>query len=265
VTNAYINLPNRLVSTLSSVTIEGWFTWFGGADNQHLFDFGMSSGAPDGSGGTSSTNFLEDFTLNPGRNYMFLSPQTGNPRFALDPDAGNGGVGETPSISSSISITTSNKSHFAVVYDYPRGVSRLYINGQRAGTGVATYPLSVVDDRNDWLGHSQWQDPFYNGSIDEFRIYNGPMLDDDIAANFASGPNALPVPKVPLGIALVGANLQISWTTNVPASAVLQATPTLGIGILWSSAGLPAPTIAGDKYQVTVPVSGAAKFYRLGQ
>jgi hypothetical protein len=44
------------------VTIEGWFTWFGGDNNQHLFDFGMSSGSPDGSGGTSSTNFLEDFT-----------------------------------------------------------------------------------------------------------------------------------------------------------------------------------------------------------
>jgi hypothetical protein len=265
VTNAYINLPNRLISTLSSVTVEGWFTWNGGANNQHLFDFGISSGAPDGSGGTSSTNFLEDFVLNPGRNYFFLSPQTGNPRFALDPDIGGAGIGETPSITSSIAITVSNKSHFAVVYDFPRGVARLYINGQRAGTGAAVYPLSVVDDRNDWLGHSQWQDPFYNGSIDEFRIYNGPMLDDDVAANFATGPNALPVPKVPLGIALVGANLQISWTTNVPASAVLQATPTLGIGILWSSAGLPAPTIVGDKYQVTVPVSGAARYYRLGQ
>jgi hypothetical protein len=82
---------------------------------------------------------LEDFTLNPGRNYMFLSPQTLNPRFALDPDIGGGGIGETPSINSSISITASNKSHFAVVYDYPRGVARLYINGQRAGTGVATF------------------------------------------------------------------------------------------------------------------------------
>jgi hypothetical protein len=263
VTNAYINLPNGLISKLSSVTVEGWFTWFGGADNQHLFDFGMSSGSPDGSGGTSSTNYLEGFVLNPGRNYFFLSPQTGNPRFALDPDIGGAGIGETPSISSSIAITTGNKSHFAVVYDYPRGVARLYVNGQRAGTGVATFPLSVVDDRNDWLGRSQWQDPYFNASFDEFRIYNGPMLDNDIAASFAAGPNALPVPKPVLGVALVGANVQLSWTTNVSASAVLQAAPTLGTGVTWSTAGLPAPTIVGDKYQVTVPASSTASFYRL--
>jgi hypothetical protein len=199
---------------------------------------------------------------------MFLSPQTGNPRFALDPDTGGAGIGETPSITSSISITTSNKSHFAVVYDYPRGVTRLYINGQRAGTGVATYPLSVVDDRNDWLGRSQWQDPYFNGSLDEFRIYNGPMLDGDIAASFAAGPNTLPVPtptKPALGVALAGANVQISWTTNVSGSTVLQATPTLGTGVTWSSTGLPAPTIVVDKYQVTVPASGTASFYRLAQ
>ena len=62
-------------------------------------------------------------------------------RFALDPDIGGAGIGETPSITSSIAITVSNKSHFAVVYDFPRGVARLYVNGQRAGTGTAAVSL----------------------------------------------------------------------------------------------------------------------------
>jgi hypothetical protein len=194
---------------------------------------------------------------------MFLSPQTGNPRFALDPDIGGAGTGETPSIGSSIAITTGSKSHFAVVYDYPRGVARLYINGQRAGTGVATFPLSVVDDRNVWLGRSQWQDPFFNGTLDEFRIYNGPFLDSDIADSFATGPNALPVPRVALSAVVAGSNLQLSWSTNVPPGVTLQTTATLGTGLNWSGAGLPAPTLVGDKWQVSVPTSGSASFYRL--
>jgi hypothetical protein len=264
ITNSYINLPNGLISGLTSVTVEGWFTWFGGANNQHLFDFGMSSGAPDGSGGTSSTNFLEDFVLNPGRNYFFLSPQTGSPRFALDPDIGGGGTGETPSIGSSIAITLSNKSHFAVVYDYPRGVARLYVNGQRAGTGVATFPLSVVDDRNNWLGRSQWQDPFVNGSIDEFRIYNGPFLDTDIASHFAYGPNTLISFLPQLSFSVSGNQLTLSWPTSAGSGYTLKSTTVLGPGAVWSPAG-GAPTVVGENYQVTVTVTSGNAFFRLEQ
>jgi len=258
-TNSYINLPNGLISVLTSVTIEGWFTWFGGANNQHLFDFGMSSGAPDGLGG-----FLEDYVLNPGRNYFFLSPQTGSPRFALDPDAGGAGTGETPSIGSSIALTISNKSHFAVVYDFPRGVARLYVNGQRAGTGVATFPLSVVDDRNNWLGRSQWQDPFVNGSIDEFRIYNGPFLDADIAAHFTYGPNTLVSFLPQIGYSLAANQLTLSWTTNAGTGFTLKSSPAVGAGAVWSPAG-GVPTVVGNNYQVTVPVVPGNQFFRLEQ
>jgi len=258
ITNSYINLPNGLISNLSSVTVEGWFTWFGGANNQHLFDFGMSSGNPDGSGG-----YFEDAVANPGRNYFFLSPQTGSPRFALDPDIGGAGTAETPSIGSSIAITVSNKSHFAVVYDYPRGVTRLYVNGQRAGTGVASFPLSVVDDRNNWLGRSQWQDPFLNASIDEFRIYNGPLLDTHIATHFAYGPNALISFLPQLSFSVSGNQLTLSWPTSVGSGYTLKSTTALGPGAVWNPAG--APTVVGENYQVTVTVTSGNAFFRLEQ
>ena len=265
ITNSYINLPNGLISGLSSVTVEGWFTWFGGGlNNTRIFDFGMSSGAPDGSGGTNSTNFLEDFVLNPGRNYFFLSPQTGLPRFALDPDIGGAGTGETPSITSSIAITVSNKSHFAVVYDFPRGVARLYINGQRAGTGVATFPLSIVDDRNNWLGRSQWQDPFPNISLDEFRIYNGPFLDTDIAAHFTGGPNVLVSYAPTLSIvSLLGNQLTLGWATNA-GNFALKGSSVVGTGAVWNPAG-GAPSVVGQDYQVTVTVGTGNQFFRLEQ
>lgn len=260
ITNAYISLPIRLISTLGSVTIEGWFTWFGGADNQRVFDFGMSSGSPDGSGGTNSSNFLPGYVANPGRAYFFLSPQQGSPRFAMK----NNIDPETPSLGSSIAITTGAKSHFAIVYDYPRGVVRLYVNGRRAGTATATLPLSVVDDRNDWIGRSQWTDPYFNGSIDEFRIYSGVFIDSDIASHFALGPNTV-IAYLPTLIASVAGNqLTLSWPTNVGSAFSLTATAQLGAGAAWNPAG-GTPAVVGDNYQVTVPLTGSSQFFRLKQ
>jgi hypothetical protein len=161
--------------------LEGWANYRGGANNQRFFDFGISTDA----GG----NFIEDEIGARGRSYMFLTPAAG-PRFAIN----QGTAGESPSITSSTALTLNTNSHFAVVYDPTNGVARLYINGRRTGTAAAAQPLSTVDDRNAWLGRSVWQDPLLNAVYDEFRMYNGPLSDSDIAASFAAGPNALITP-----------------------------------------------------------------------
>jgi hypothetical protein len=58
---------------------------------------------------------------------------------------------------------------------------------------------------NDWLGRSQFSpDPFFNGSINEFRIYDQALSGAEVAASFAAGPDTI-VPE-PSGVvlALVG-------------------------------------------------------------
>jgi hypothetical protein len=265
-TNSYINLPNRLISTLTSVTIEGWYTWNGGQWGR-LFDFGMSNGALDESGG------LEDVVGGSGVAYLFYTPHgTANqtPRWAISRNNTNYPAianQETTTFSSglgAIAPNSSNLVHFAIVYDAPRGVSRLYINGQRAGTGGATQTLSQVDDRNVWLGRSQYSgDGFFNGSLDEFRIYNGPLLDTDVAASFAAGPNALPVAKPTLSFSRgTGNQLIISWPVAA-GTFTLKTSPVLGAGAVWSGAG--APTVVGGNNQVTVQTTADAAFYRLEQ
>jgi hypothetical protein len=248
----YVNLPNGLVSTLNSVTIEGWATWNGGAANQRFFDFGMSSGAPDGSGG-----FDEDFVANPGMSYMFLTPS--GPRFAIN----TGTVPENPSITSSIPIAQGTNIHYAVIYDPPNGVARLYINGQRAGTAAATLPLSVVDDRNNWLGRSVWQDPLFSGSFDEFRIYNGPLLDADIAASYAAGPNQLPdlTPGASLTASLSGQNIEITWPETSTGFS-LETTAQLGTGATWTAVTA-TPTTEGGNFKVSVPRGTGDAYFRL--
>ena len=138
------------------------------------------------------------------------------------------------------------------------------MNGQRAGTAAATLPLSVVDDRNVWIGRSQWPgDPLFNGELDEFRIYDGPFLDSDIAAHYAAGPNTIAAPPVQLSISVSGSNLVIRWSSSAAPGATLQSSPALGGGASWSGAGLPAPTIVDGQNQVTVPIPATTTFYRL--
>jgi hypothetical protein len=158
-------------------------------------------------------------------------------------------------------LTVNSVSHYAVVYDQPNGVVRLYINGRRTGIAAATLPLSVVDDRNAWLGRSVWQDPLFNGLIDEFRIYDGPLLDADMAASFAAGPDKLAeaTPTVALAANRAAGNIEITWPASA-AGFVLETASTIG-GAWTQVTGTPATS--GADHKVTIPIGSAGGFYRL--
>ena len=99
-------MPNGLITGKTSITIEGWATPRANTANTRFFDFGMSSGAPDGFGG-----FGEDAVANPGRSYMFLTPFGGtNPRFAMN----TGTAAETPSVTASGPIAVRIRSRFGM-------------------------------------------------------------------------------------------------------------------------------------------------------
>jgi sugar lactone lactonase YvrE len=183
VSAAYVNLPNGLVSGRQSVSFEGWVTWNGPATStwQRLFDFGRNTAV------NVFGDFIEDQFASTGVGYLYLTPRASSarPRFGIKQSTGF----ETPDLDGTAALPVGIATHFAVVYDQPSGVARLYINGQRVATAAATFPLSVIEDRNVWLGRSQFSaDPFLNGLFDEFRIYNGALLDSDVAASYAAGP-----------------------------------------------------------------------------
>src|ERR1041385_4322872 len=97
----------------------------------------------------------------------------------------------TPLLDAPGKMAVSNQTHFAIVYDPPSGVARLYLNGQRIASAPAILRLDGIVDRNVWLGRSQFSaDPFFNGLLNEFRIYDGALLDDDVQASYAVGPDA---------------------------------------------------------------------------
>ena len=69
----------------------------------------------------------------------------------------------------------------------------LYTNGVlAASTSTGTKHIASIADAFSFLGHSLWpSDPGLNGSIDEFRIYDGELDTFQVAATQALGPGQL--------------------------------------------------------------------------
>jgi hypothetical protein len=61
----------------------------------------------------------------------------------------------------------------------------LYVNGVAVGsnTTMTTAPFRMSTTNENWLGRSRYAaDPYFNGLIDDFRIYDGVLTPAQIAA-----------------------------------------------------------------------------------
>jgi hypothetical protein len=247
-TAGYVDLPNGMISALTNATFEIWATWKGGAIWQRLCDFGNSTQGEDQQG--------------TGDTYFFISPRGGNnvARFAVT--LTSGGAGEE-SLDAPVSFVVGQETHIAVTYNSTAQTARMFINGKRVGWRSVDIALSDLNDINNWLGRSQWNDPFLNGVFDEFRIYSGTLSDAEVAADYAAGPDLLgsEVQQVSLTTARSGNGFTLSW----PASAtgfVLESSSALGPQAAWASA-TEQVTVQGTDNTAVIQPGAASKFYRL--
>ena len=242
--NGYVDLPNGIISSLSNATFEAWLTWNGGNQWQRIFDFGSNSGGENGQG-TGLTYLL--LTPRSGGNFMHFGITTNSAGSELSADALQ-------------MLPTGQRVHVAVSYDFLAGTSGLFLNGQRIATGAALVPLNQINDVNVWLGKSQWNDPYFNGQFDEFRIYNGALSDQQLAASYAAGADALFGPAPKLTVQLNGASLKLFWPLNAPGFQLEQTTSVSGGS--WAAVTTP-PILQNGQHIVTVPISNAVQFFRL--
>jgi hypothetical protein len=129
-------------------------------------------------------------------------------------------------------------------------------------SSILAYTLGA--DPNNYLGHSLYNaDPGLLGSVDEFRIYNGPLTAAQVAADYALGPSQLlgTSTTVSLSVSRSGSNVVISWPTS-SAYLTLRSSPVLGPGAVWTPVSGPL-TVSGVKYQMTTPITGNAQFFCL--
>jgi hypothetical protein len=188
--NDYVDLPiGKIIQTMSSATVAGWANWSqqGGAW-QRIFDFGTGE------------------TVN-----MFLTPSNGTTngmRFAIT----TGGSGAESQLTASNRLAT-GWHHIAVVINGDTRAMQLYLDDVVVASGpTAVLPKDLGNTTQNWLGRSQYPDAYYNGSLDDFRIYSRALSAQEIRAL---------VPPVLKATSPTPANGEI----GVPAGAMLQWTP----------------------------------------
>jgi hypothetical protein len=200
---AYVDLPNGIVSALGkSATFMAWFT-YKSADSGNwprIFDLGTSTGGEGFSTGGDGVQYLEgdptpylDTTSEDLQEYIMFCPKR---------DAGPGWRVEsvvrpaTPTSSivdpaSNTAIAGGVEACVAVSYDATAGKLTVYVNGVQIGeaTNLSQHDLANINDVNNWLGRSQWQDAMFSGKINEFRIYDVALSKHWIKAYYEQGPD----------------------------------------------------------------------------
>jgi hypothetical protein len=158
----YVDLPiDSLISSLTNSTFATWVdfnsAYTGGWER--IFDFGTDTMV-----------------------YMFLSPRTGTTgplRFAITIGSSGGEQGVNAP-----ATLADGWHHVAVTIDADSNTISLYLDGERVGQNTAATldPNDLGVTTNNWLGRSQWAgDAYFDGSLDDFRIYNRALSQGEVA------------------------------------------------------------------------------------
>lgn len=196
----YVKMPEGLLSRADEVTISAWVKADTIGTYSRIFDFGTGTGT-----------------------YMFLSPKAGSiTRFAIT--TGGNAAGREQVIDAP-ALPAGEWKHVAVTLTGSQGV--LYIDGVEAGRNdhMTLRPSDLGKTKNNYIGKSQFADPYFDGLVDDFRIYSRALSAAEIAALIAPAGNIVSVedailttpaqeaPKLP---ATVKATLEDGSVSEVP-------------------------------------------------
>ncbi len=235
-TSNYVSLPTGIVSGLGDFSIAAWVNQTSVSTFSRIFDFGNSTTA-----------------------YMMLTPRatsgSGTIRFAITVGSSAG----EQQINGPSALPT-GWHHVAVTHQGSVGI--LYVDGVAVGTNNAmtlkpsdlSQPLGSNPTLQNYLGKSQWSDPYLNGRVDDFRIYNGALSVSQISALVSSPPFA-PANFTATVVAANQVNLKWNIAPGAVDYSVLRST----------SSGGPYTTIASGltatNYSDTSVISGTTYYY----
>ena len=242
-TAAYGDLPNGLISANSAnnggsgqLSIEGWVKVTGNQGWSRIFDFGV--------GGAGEVNGPQA-GVGPGLDFFFYSAQVGvdqdnhraEVRNAFPTDAAGAGVN---TVGGSV---PGQDFHFVLTWDEATRIVRVYENGVPQNTVTVTAVMSDINDVNNWLGRSQYNDPNLQGEFDEFRIYNRVLTPSEVSGNFGAGPGVVNLSQDP-----------VTFVTQPSSATVYES-----FAAQFTAVAVGAPPIAYQWMRDGNPIIGASR------
>jgi hypothetical protein len=234
-------LPAASIDGLASVTFMAWVKPTTVVTHTRVFDFGNGIAPTATAGG-----------------YIFLTPSNGSVvRFAIT----TSGYANEQGLSGTAALAAGSWTHVAVTIG--SGVGRLYVNGALVNTNNAMTltPAALGSLTTNYIGRSQFAaDPYFNGAVDDLRIYSEALSASQIALFAAplAAPQNLAATPGPLSLGL-------SWNAVPNASNyTVKYSTTSGGPYTTLSAGLPSLTQEhsnlsfGTTYYYVVSAANAA-------
>ncbi|HMG57363.1 MAG TPA: arabinofuranosidase catalytic domain-containing protein, partial [Kofleriaceae bacterium] len=229
----YVNLPIGIVNNLSDFTVSAWVNPASSDTWSRVFDFGT---------GTTVNMFM---TVNGGGAGL---------RFAIT----TGGGGAEQQLTGGGQLPLNTWSHVAVTLSGTTGT--LYLNGAPVATNpnMTLHPSSLGNTNQNWIGRSQYPDPFLNATVDDFNIYDLALSPAEVAALAGGEPGAGDVAdyefeEIGGATAIDSSGNGRNATIVSPGAAATASTP------LWQP--LPdGPVIAIPAGSTNVPVTSASGF-----
>lgn len=214
----HVNLPTDAGDMR---TFAAWVKWNGGGAWQRIFDFGVNN-----------------------NRYAFLSPlaSSGRLRFAIAPSAF-----EERSVDSPAPFPVNVWTHVAVTLDGRQAV--LFLNGRAVAVNnsVNLLPSDIIGNAN-YLGRSQFPDPYFNGQMDSVLLASDALPIEEITASA-------------LNIAANGETITLNWPA-FDAGLALHSEPAFGGGEIWTPVTSTPVTTNGFQF-LTLPATNANQFFRL--